>query len=162
MNLEHLLTEEHLQLRSTIREFTQKEIMPRTRELEKDYSLVEEVHQKLVDMGIQAAGYPEEYGGGGGLSPLMQVILGEELAKGDAGIAMSASVNAGAVLGAAVHAKNKVVMDRFIPGFLDGKVHYACLSMTDEAGGADTENPLLNGGGIKTIARLDGDEWCRW
>jgi alkylation response protein AidB-like acyl-CoA dehydrogenase len=31
--------------------------------------------------------------------------------------------------------------------------------MTDEAGGADTENPLLHGGGIKTIAKLDGDEY---
>ena len=31
--------------------------------------------------------------------------------------------------------------------------------MTDEAGGADTENPLLKGAGIKTTARLEGDEW---
>jgi alkylation response protein AidB-like acyl-CoA dehydrogenase len=159
MNLEHLLTEEHHQLRNTIREFTRKEIIPRTRELEEDYSLVEEVHQKLVDMGIQAAGYPREYGGGGGLSPLMQTIMCEELAKGDGGIAMTASVNAGAVLAAAIHANNKVVMDRFIPLFTGGKLAYACLSMSDEAGGADTENPLLNGAGIKTTALLDGNEW---
>ena len=159
MNLEHLLTDEHRQLRNTIREFTHKEIIPRTRELEADYSLVEEVHQKLVDMGIQAAGYPREYGGGGGLSPLMQVIMGEELARGDGGIAMTASVNAGAVLSAAIQANNRAVMDRFIPLFTRGKLAYACLAMTDEAGGADTENPLLQGAGIKTIARLEGDEW---
>lgn len=159
MNLEHLLTEEHRQLRSTIREFTRKEIIPRTKELEEDYSLVEEVHQKLVDMGIQAAGYPEEYGGGGGLSPMLQTIIGEELARGDGGIAMTTSVNAGAVLSSAIHANNKAVMDRFIPQFTRGKLAYACLAMTDESGGADTENPLLYGSGIKTIARLEGDEW---
>ena len=32
------------------------------------------------------------------------------------------------------------------------------LSMTDEAGGADSENPCLNGSGIKTTAKLEGDE----
>jgi alkylation response protein AidB-like acyl-CoA dehydrogenase len=31
--------------------------------------------------------------------------------------------------------------------------------MTDSAGGADSENPLLQGRGISTRANLDGDEW---
>ena len=65
MNLEHLLTEDQLQLRQTLRDFTKKEIMPITKQLEADYSLVEKVHQKLVDMGIQSSHYPVEYGGGG-------------------------------------------------------------------------------------------------
>ena len=68
MNLEHLLTEENRQIRETVRGFTQKEIIPNSKKLEADYKLVEKVHQKLVDMGIQAAGYPAEYGGGGHLS----------------------------------------------------------------------------------------------
>jgi alkylation response protein AidB-like acyl-CoA dehydrogenase len=58
MQLEHLLTEEQLQLRQTLRDFTKKEIIPITKQLEEDYSLVEKVHQKLVDMGLQASGYP--------------------------------------------------------------------------------------------------------
>ena len=65
MNLEHLLTKEGLQIRDSIREFTKKEIIPRTKELEADYGLVEEVHQKIVDMVVQSDGYPAEYGGGG-------------------------------------------------------------------------------------------------
>ena len=142
MNLEHLLTEENRQIRQTIRDFTKKEIIPRTKKLEDDYSLVEEVHQKLVDMGIQASGYPEEYGGGGEHSITNGFIIDEELAKGDAGIALSVSMNSGAVLSAAAMAGNKMVMDRFVPLFSQGKLAYACLSMTDEAGGADTENPL--------------------
>jgi len=159
MNLEHLLSKEELQIREAIREFTQKEIIPRTKELEADYSLVEEVHQKLVDMDVQSAGYPEEYGGGGHGSVTALGIICEELAKGDAGIALSAGINAGIILGPAMEAKNKAVMDRFIPAFCKGKLAYACLSMTDEAGGCDTENPLLHGGGIKTTAKLEGDEY---
>ena len=65
MNLEHLLTKEGLQIRDSIREFTKKESIPRTKELEADCGLVEEVHQKIVDMVVQSDGYPAEYGGGG-------------------------------------------------------------------------------------------------
>ena len=31
--------------------------------------------------------------------------------------------------------------------------------MNDSAGGADSEDPLLRGGGISTRAELEGDEW---
>jgi butyryl-CoA dehydrogenase len=159
MNLEHLLTEENRQIREAIREFTKKEIIPNDKKLEADYSLVEEVHQKLVDMGIQAAGYPTEYGGGGNLSFANMAIICEELAKGDSGISISAGINGGLVLSPAEIAKNKAIMDKVFPAFCQGKLAYACLSMTDEAGGADTENPLLQGAGIKTIAKLEGDEY---
>ena len=87
MNLEHLLSKEELQIREAIREFTQKEIFPIVKEMETDYSKVEEVLQKLVDLGVQSDGYPEEYGGGGHGSMMAMGIISEELAKGDAGLA---------------------------------------------------------------------------
>jgi hypothetical protein len=48
MHLEHLLSKKDFQ----IREFTQKEKIPRLKELEEDYNLLEDVHQKLVDLGV--------------------------------------------------------------------------------------------------------------
>jgi alkylation response protein AidB-like acyl-CoA dehydrogenase len=158
MHLEHLLTEEHRQLRQTLRDFTKKEIVPVARQLEQDYNLVEKVHQKLVDMGVQASGYPVEYGGSGSDSMTNTAIIAEEISKGDAGIALSVCANLAAV-GPAVAVGNKVLLDRFAPIFCQGKLAYNCLSMTDEAGGADTENPLLHGAGIKTTAKLVGDEY---
>lgn len=158
MNLEHLLTDEDRQIRETIRDFTKKEIIPNTRKLEADYKFVEEVHQKLVDLGIQASGYPADYGGGDG-SNMAFAIIAEELAKGDGGISLSVGINMGIILKPAIVVKNKVVMDKFIPSFCSGKLAYACISMTDEAAGADTENPLLSGAGIKTTAKLEGDEY---
>jgi len=158
MNLEHLLTDDDRQIRETVMGFTKKEIIPNTKKLEADYKFVEEVHQKLVDIGIQASGYPTEYGGGDG-SNMAFAIIAEELAKGDAGIALTVGINMGIILKPAIAVKNKVVMDRFIPSFCSGKLAYACLSMTDEAGGADSENPLLSGAGIKTTAKLEGDEY---
>jgi alkylation response protein AidB-like acyl-CoA dehydrogenase len=159
MNLENLLSKEDLQIREAMREFTQKEIIPRAKELEADYGLVEEVHQKLVDLGVQSDGYPSEYGGGGHGSMTSLGIVSEELAKGDAGISLSVGINAGIILQPAIIAQNKFVMEKFIPRFTSGKLAYACISMTDEAGGADSENPLLAGSGIKTTAKLEGDEY---
>jgi len=159
MNLEHLLSKENLQIREAFREFTKKEIMPKAKELESDYSLVEEVHQKLVDLGVQSDGYPEEYGGGGHGSMMSLGIISEELAKGDAGICLSTGLNAGIILKPAMVVENKFVMEQFIPRFTSGKLAYACIAMTDETGGADSENPLLAGGGITTTAKLEGDEY---
>ncbi len=158
MNLEHLLTDEDRQIRETVRDFTRKEIIPNTKKLEADYKLVEEVHQKLVDIGIQASGYPAEYGGEDG-SNMAFAIIAEELAKGDAGISLTTGINMGIILKPAIVTENKFVMDKFIPSFCSGKLAYACISMTDESGGADSENPLLHGAGIKTTARLEGDEY---
>ncbi len=158
MNLEHLFTEEDLQMREAVRAFTKKEIIPNVKKLEADYSLVEQVHQKLVDMGIQAWGHPVECGGGGG-SQMSQSVIWEELAKGDAGICLSVGINMGGMMLPAMVAGNKVVMETFGRPFCSGKLAYACNSMGDEAGGADTENPLLHGAGIKTTAKLVGDQW---
>ena len=158
MNLEHLLSKEDLQIRASIREFTTKEIIPRTKELESDYGLVEQVLQKLVDLGLQSDGFPVEYGGGGHRSLTTLNIVTEELAKGDIGISVTSAINC-MQLDPAITVNNRAVMDRFIPLFCKGKLAYACLSMTDEAGGADSENPLLGGSGIKTIATLDGNEY---
>ena len=159
MHLEHLLTDEEKAIRETVRKFVEKEIMPIRDELEEDYSVVEGVHQKLVDLGIQKGGFPPEYGGSGPYSNMALGIICEELARGDAGISLSAGINAGLLMGPALVAGNKAVLDKFAPAFCGDKVCYACLSMTDSTGGADSENPLLRGSGIRTRALLDGDEY---
>ena len=158
MQLEHLLTDEQKDLRSMIRKFVQNEIMPVRAKIEDDYGLVESIHKKLVELGIQRAGYPAEYGGGNHNSYINGAILCEELARGDAGMSLSVGIN-GTLLNPAMAAGNKVVLDRFAPAFCGDTLTYACLSMTDSTGGADTENPLLQGRGITTRARLDGDEY---
>jgi alkylation response protein AidB-like acyl-CoA dehydrogenase len=159
MYLEHLLTDEDRAIRDTLRKFVEKEIMPIRDELEQDYSVVEGVHQKLVDLGIQKGGFPPEYGGNGPYSHMTLGIICEELARGDGGISLSAGINAGLLLEPAMAAGNKVVLEKFAPAFCGDNVCYACLSMTDSTGGADSENPLLRGRGIATRAHLDGEEY---
>ena len=159
MQLTHMLTEEERMLQDTLRRFVDNEIMPIREKLEEDYSLVESVCQKLVDMGIQQAGHPPEVGGTGPLSATSRAIVQSELARGDAGVATITGTNAGEFLGPAIESGNKPVLDRFGPAFCGDELRYGCLAMTDSASGADTENPALRGRGIAATAKLDGDEW---
>ena len=160
MHLEHLLTDEQKSIREMVRKFVAKEILPIREKLEEDYSLVENVHQKLAELGIQRVGYPPEYGGARGPgAATTSIIIREEVAKGDAGISLVTGINGGAILAPAIAAGNKAVLDRFVPAFCGDKLEYACYSLTDSVGGADTENPVLNWRGITTRARLDGDEY---
>lgn len=159
MHLGHLFTDEQKTIQDMIRKFVDKEIMPIREDMEKDYSLVEGVLQKLVDLGIQKGGVPSEYGGTGPYPMTTRGIIQTELARGDAGIAMATGMNAGEFLMPAFHLGNKAVLERFSPDLCGDKLNYGCLSMTDSAGGADTENPLLRGRGISTRAKLDGDEY---
>ena len=85
MYLSHLLTDEQHAIRDMVRRFVDREIFPKREELEQDHAAVEEVLRKLVNLGIQRSGYPEEYGGDGGASNVTLSIICEELARGDAG-----------------------------------------------------------------------------
>ena len=159
MQLTHLFTEEQKTIRDMMRKFVNQEIIPILGQLEEDYGLVETVLQKIVDLGIQRGGLPPEYGGTGPYDCMTRTVIQEELARGDAGISAVAIMNAGEFLGPAMAVGNKVVLNRFAPAFSGDKICYGCLAMTDAKGGCDTENPLLQGRGIVTRARLEGDEY---
>jgi len=159
MQLTHLLTDEQKILQETLRKFVDKEIMPIREEMENDYSLVESVLQKLVDLGIVKSAFPPDCGGTGPFPMTTRAIIQTELARGDGGIAMVTGMNAGEFFGPALLAGNKAVIERFAPPFCGDKLCYGCLSMTDSAAGADSENPVLQGRGISARAKLDGDEW---
>lgn len=159
MNLTHMFSDEQKAIRDTIRKFVDQEIMPIREKMEEDHSLVESILQKLVDLGIQKSGYLPEYGGTGPIPMTTRAVIQEELARGEVGVSMATSINAGALFVPAMLAGNKEVLYKFTPAFCGDRVNYACLAVTDSTGGADSENPLLKGRGITTKAKLDGDEW---
>lgn len=160
MYLEDLLTEEDKAIRKLVREFVDKEIMPRRTELEENEGLVEEILQRLTDMDVVRMGFPKEYSGlGSDPSPFYHTIITEELARGDTGISVMIGQSAGIHLGGAIKAGNKAVIDRFVPIFCGGKFVRSCFSMSEPEGGCDIENFDMHGRTIRTIAKLDGDEW---
>lgn len=149
-------------LAETIREFVDREIMPVRREMEQstrgDFELVEEVQKKLVDMGMQRAFLPPEYGGWNLTSAMVTCLVAEEFGRGEP--SCFAAIGSGAwALRPAVIAGNTAVLEEFTPRFAGGEPYIGCFAMTEPSGGCNIENFDMKGKGIQTRAELDGDEW---
>jgi len=159
------LKKEDFMLREMLHGFVDKEIMPVRQQIDEDkeHTLVNRILQGLTDLGIQKAPFPEEYGGNGLASVVTNAVLHEELSRGDSGLCTARTVTGWAFV-PALAAGNKAVLDRFAPEFCGEKLKFGCFSMTEPGGphgggGCDIENVTLKGRKIRTVARLDGDEW---
>jgi len=91
------LTEEQRMMRQTCRDYVDEIILPFIRDhwqsewlMEPEARLPDEILEKAEEVGIRTLGVPEEFGGIG-LDPNSEVktfaIIGEEIARGDAGLA---------------------------------------------------------------------------
>ena len=163
--LDVFLKEEDRMAKDMLRGFVEKEIMPLRQKIDddKEHKIVGKILQRLTDIGIQKGAFPKEYGGGGANSIVSAAIMHEELARGDSGIATSATVTTWAFLPAII-AGNKAVLDHFAPMFCGPDLKMGCFAMTEPGGphgggGCDIENPTLHGKKIRTLARLEGNEW---
>ena len=163
--LDVLVTEEDLRARDMFRKFVEKEIFPFRQQIDddKDHTIVRKILKAMTKLGTQKASFPQEYGGGGMTSLVSAAIMHEEFGRGDSGIATSATVTTWAFLPAII-AGNKAVLDYFAPAFCGDELKMGCFAITEPGGGeggggCDIENPSLHGRKIKTIAKLDGDEW---
>jgi len=105
----------------------------------------------LYDNGLLAASWPREYGGGG-LSPLEQVVLAEEFYK--AGVP-TGTANDGfgiAMVGNTILRWGTEEQKRhFLPRILSGEDKW-CQGYSEPGAGSDLAN-------LGTRAVLDGDEW---
>jgi acyl-CoA dehydrogenase len=80
VNLTPPFTEEHEQLRESIRGFLDRELAPHAQQWEADEWFPNEVFAKLADQGLLGLKYPAEYGGEGG-DYLHESVLVEELSR---------------------------------------------------------------------------------
>ena len=86
------ITEEHELFRKSVREFVEKEVMPRWREVEESNRIPPEIIKGLAEQGLTGVGIPEEYGGQGG-GQLMTAIAMEEIARALPSLAVAIGVN---------------------------------------------------------------------
>jgi acyl-CoA dehydrogenase len=85
-NYYHLLTDEQRDLQLMAREFADKEIIPTTKELEREGKFPKELYKKAFELGLTTLTLPEKYGGMG-LDIFTYSLIKEEIARGDAGFA---------------------------------------------------------------------------
>ncbi|MBU4372039.1 MAG: acyl-CoA dehydrogenase family protein [Proteobacteria bacterium] len=153
-----ITSEEDLALLTSIRKYIDKEVMTVRMQMDDDYAVFEKAYEGLVKLGIQKRGFSPEYGGLGIRSATTICAITEEISRGDSGLSLHALIIPWC-LAAAMGARNKVLMDKFIPMFCEDTPRCGCLAITEPAGGCNIEDAAEHGLTIRTKARLEGDEW---
>ncbi len=74
------LSEEHIQLQQTFREFAENEVKPLAKELDETERFPTETVRKMAELGMMGLPIPEEYGGSG-IDQIGYVLAVEELSK---------------------------------------------------------------------------------
>src|SRR5690625_402619 len=87
-------SEEQMMLRSTVRNFVDKEIMPNIAEWDRIGKFEPSIINKLADLGLMGVCIPEKYGGSG-MDYNALAIVCEELERGDTAFRTAVSVHTG-------------------------------------------------------------------
>ncbi|HEY8756265.1 MAG TPA: acyl-CoA dehydrogenase family protein [Candidatus Dormibacteraeota bacterium] len=131
-------TQEQVEIRKLAHEFAVNEMRP----VAADYDEKEEtpwaVMQKAHDLGLDAAsGFPEAYGGGG-IDLMSSLILTEQMAWGDAGMAVS--INASGLAGAAIIAMGTEDQKKKYIGMMcdPEKLRIGAMGLTEPNSGSDS------------------------
>ncbi len=144
------LSGEQAQLRKTVREFAERELAPHSREWDEKQGFPRDVFSRLGGLGVAGCCWPEEYGGSG-LSTLDWAVVMEELARVDAGVALSLAAHH-SLCSAHVHlAGSEEQKRRFLPPLARGE-KVGCWGLTEPGSGSDA-------GGMRTTAVRDGRHW---
>ena len=84
-------TEEQLAVQDLVRSFAQKEVAPLSRQMD-ETGWNPELYKKYIATGLHATPVPEAYGGAG-LGDVECAVITHELARADAGFAMSMEIS---------------------------------------------------------------------
>ena len=166
-------TEEETMWRRSVREFAQKKIAPRVREIDSNNRIPDDIVKGMTDMGLWAPTVSEAYGGQG-MNVTMATIAAEELGRAEISLALPVWY--------LVEASWGFIFDRYaspalkqeiLPGVTAGK-KFLGIATTEPGGGSDIEgvtrsrgerqpdgNWILNGekvyiSGIKESQRIGG------
>ncbi len=143
-----ILTQEQLDLKKMVREFADKEIRPIAAEYDKRGEFPMELYKKVCDLGLNCLDLPEKYGGPG-LPRATACVVREELARGDAGFALSAgasTLSMKPLMMAGTEEQCKYVADIVTGG------GFAAFALTEPEAGSDA-------GACRTTAVKVGDEY---
>ena len=144
------LSEEQQLLKKTVREFAESEIGPHSREWDEKQDFPREVFTKLGELGLMGVVWPQEYGGSG-MSTLDYALVMEELARVDAGVALSVAAHNSLSSGHIFLAGTEEQKKRFLTPLARGE-KVGCWGLTENHAGSDA-------GGTRTSAVRDGASW---
>ena len=144
------LTDEQRELQALARDFAEAELRPHTAEWDESRELPHEVFGKLAESGFLGMLVPEAHGGLGFDLRTYLLVL-EELAWGDAAVALSVAIHNGPVVEILLRHGSDAQKERWLPALASGDV-LGAFALSEPDAGSDPSS-------ISTIAAPDGDGW---
>ena len=142
---------ERRELRSTVRGFVERHILPYQDTWERDGLLPRDLHREAAKLGLFGLGVPEDVGGSGG-DLIDSSILAEEFHyAGAAGGVFASLFTHGIALPHLIGAADPDQIDRWVRPTLAGE-KIGSLAITEPDGGSDV-------GHLRTSAVRDGDHY---
>ncbi len=140
--LDELLNEEHLMVRSAVRDYVKTSISPIIEDYAQKAEFPQQIVKQLGDLGCFGPTVPVEYGGGG-LDYISYGIMMQELERGDSGVRSTASVQ-GSLVMYPIHAYgSEAQKKKYLPKLASGE-WLGCFGLTEPNYGSDPGGMLTN------------------
>ena len=144
------LTQEHELIRQTVRDFAEREIRPRAKDLDEKAEFSPELTKMMGELGLFGMYIPQEYGGQG-LDYLSYIIAVEEISRIDGSQAATLAAHNSLGVGPLYYFGNEEQRQKYVPQLCTGEALWG-FGLTEPDAGSDSR-------GSKTKAHKEGDEW---
>jgi alkylation response protein AidB-like acyl-CoA dehydrogenase len=144
------LPESHKILRTTVRDFCEKEVRHHARSWDEEERFPAELVPKLANLGLLGITIPEEYGGAG-MDTLAYALCVEECARVDGALALTVASHNGLGTTHVLTVGTNEQKQRYLPQAASGR-WLAAWALTEPGAGSDSA-------AVRTRARQDGDGW---
>jgi butyryl-CoA dehydrogenase len=144
------LTEEQTLLRQTIRDFVETQIVPGAAERDDAARFPRELIPKMAELGLFGLMIPQEYGGAG-LDAVSAAVIIEELARGDAAIALIIASHNSLCAAHILSFGSELQKQRYLPPLAHGE-KLGAWALTEPGSGSDAA-------ALKTRATQEGEDW---
>jgi alkylation response protein AidB-like acyl-CoA dehydrogenase len=148
--VEFSLTDEQQQLRRTVREFAEAEILPHVMEWDEASHFPQEIIPALADLGLFGVIFPEKYGGSG-LGYIEYAIAIEELARVDGSVAIIIAAHNSLCSNHIYKFGTEAQKQKYLVPLAQGQ-KLGCWSLTEPEAGSDA-------GGTRSTAVKDANGW---
>ncbi len=148
--IDSLLTEEHLLIRQSVRDWVESAVMPQIDEAAQEHRDIPGLMKQLGDIGALGPYIPEEYGGAG-LDQISYGLIMQELERGDSAVRSAASVQSSLVMFPIFEYGTEEQKKRFLPKLAAGEI-VGSFGLTEPNHGSDP-------GSMETTITDQGDHY---
>jgi short/branched chain acyl-CoA dehydrogenase len=150
MMVDHRLDPEHEELRKTVEQFARETVAPVIGDFYERDAFPYDIVAGMGRMGLFGLPFPEEYGGMGGDYLALALAL-EELARVDSSVAITLEAGVGLGMMPIYRFGTEAQKQQWLPALCAGQM-LGAFGLTEPGSGSDA-------GALRTVARLDGDQW---